>query len=181
MRVVMLIALVSVLVVSGCTEQQPITEVSIPGHGNQIYAFHNDIRESLTVPVNNPAGIKALINSSNGMNLVFDGSSPQDNAYFTVVTTEVTEKISTYYSYEGKLFGFAPYYYMGEQWYDSGGVEINGPPSGPVLWLLGPSTGANGTSLRLENSTVYLSGDSYKGLTLASDKLALLVFNIDKV
>ncbi|KHO47666.1 MAG: seg [archaeon GW2011_AR5] len=182
-RVVLPILLISVIVISGCVEEQePVTEIYVPGHGNQIYAFHNDIRESLKVPVNNPEGIKALAAVSNGMYLVFDGSNPQDNAYFTIVTTEITQKISTYYSYEGRLFGFMPYYHIGSQWYDSGGKEINKPDfSGPVMWLLGPSTGANDTSVTLVNSTVYISGTSYNNLTLAGDKFVLLIFGIDRV
>src|SRR3989338_394196 len=177
------ILLISAVIISGCVEEQePVTEIYVPGHGNQIYAFHNDIRESLKVPVNNPEGIKALSAASNGMYLVFDGSNPQDNAYFTIVTTEITQKISTYYSYEGRLFGFRPYYYVDNQWHDADGSEINKPSlNGPVLWLLGPSTGAKDTSVNLVNSTVYISGTSYNNLTLSGDKFVLLVFGIDKV
>ena len=175
------LAIIAVVLVAGCAEQQPVTEISIPGHGNQIYAFHNDIRESLKVPVNDPEGIKALA-SYNGLNLVFDGSSGQDNSYFTIVTTELTQKLPVYFSYEGRLFGFRPYYYIGPQWYDADGIEIGEPSfSGPVLWLLGPSTGANETSLTLVNNTVYLQGTSYKNLTLAGVKFTLLLFNIDKI
>ena len=70
---------------------------------------------------------------------------------------------------------------MDNKWYNSTNEEIERPEfNGPVLWLVGPSA-ANETSLTLTNGTIYLSGDSYRGLTMVGDKLVLLFFGIDSV
>lgn len=178
-----LLMLIGVILIAGCVqEQEPVTELYVPGHGNQIYAFTNDIRESLLVKTNDPESIKDIGKSLVKLNIVFDGSNEQDNAYFRVVLVNLAAKLPTYYSYEGRLMYFDPYYFIGEKWYNSSSEEIQMPAfSEPVLWFSGPSTGANETSLTLENNTIYLRGESYKGLTLAGDKLALLFFQIDKI
>lgn len=175
-----LIGLVVLVFIAGCTEQQPITEISIPGHGNQIYTFTNDIREALRVKTNDPEGIKSTGKTLTKINIVFDGSNTQDNAYFRVVLINIGAKLPTYYAYEGRLVTFDSYYFIGDKWYNATSEEITKPNfTETVLWLSGPST-ANETSLTLKGNIIYLRGDSYKGLTLAGDKLVLLFFQIDK-
>jgi hypothetical protein len=178
-----IILLITLIAIAGCTQKyQPVTEISIPGHGNEIYTFNNDIREALRVHSNDPDEIKQIASQMDRMALVFDGSDQQDNAYFNVVVTDLSAKIPVFYSYEGRLFYFVPYYYLGDQWYNRTNDPIPKPDFDiPVLWLRGPSTGANDTSVNLVNNTVYISGTSYKNLTLAGDKFTLLVFGIDKI
>lgn len=182
-KIIIPLLLVVMALIAGCAEErQPITEISIQGRGSEIYTFSNDIHESLLVKTNDPNGIKAIGKTFTEMNVVFDGSNQQDNAYFRVVLTNINAKLPVYYSYEGRLISFNAYYFIDGVWYRSANETIEKPNfSSPVLWLIGPSTGANETSLRLENNTIYLSGESYKGLTLAGDKLVLLFFNIDSI
>ncbi len=175
-------ALVIVAIISGCTQELPVTEVSIPGHGSQIYTFSNDIRQSLLVKTNDPDGVKAMSASLTRMDIVFDGSNTQDNAYFRAVLISILAKLPVYYSYEGRLVYFDSYYFIGDTWYNSTNEEIEKPVfQDLVLWLSGPSTGANETSIILEDNVIHLNGDSYDGLTLAGDKLVLLFFGIDKI
>lgn len=177
----LVVLLLFVVFISGCAENTPVTEVVIPGHGSQVYTFSNDIRQSLLVKTNNPEGIKAIGRQFTVMNVVFDGSNSQDNAYFQVVLTNIVAKLPIYYSYEGRLVRFNSFYSVGDRWYNSTNEEIKKPEfNGPALWLVGPST-TNETSVMLTNNTIYLSGDSYKGLTMAGDKLVLLFFGIDSV
>ena len=181
MRKLIILVVFAVVLVAGCAQELPVTEVVIPGHGSQVYTFSNDIRQSLLVNTNDPEGIKAIGRQLTIMNVVFDGSNQQDNAYFQVVLTNIVAKLPIYYSYEGRLIRFNSFYFLDGQWYNSTNEEIERPEfNGPVLWLVGSST-ANDTSLTLTNNTIYFSGDSYKGLTLAGDKLVLLFFGIDSV
>ncbi len=176
-------ALLLVLLVAGCTQtaQQPITEITIAGHGNQIYTFTHDIRDSIRVQSNDPEGIKAIGDSFRNMTIVFDGSSEEDNGYARVVLVNFLAKVPVYYSYEGRLVKFNSFYYIGDTWYNSTNEEIEQPVfNGPVLWLVGPST-ATETSVNLVNNTIYLSGTSYKNMTMAGDKLTLILFGINEI
>ncbi len=172
------IALLMVILVSGCTEQKPLTEITIPGHGSQVYVFSHDIRESSKVPVNDREGIRNVFLENDEIKIVFDGSSETDNAYFRVVVINIVEKLQAYFAYEGKVLRFKSYYHIGDIWYDGEG-EIGKPDLTNALWFLGPDTGAKETSLALKDSTIYLQGTSYRNLTMAGDKLALVVMNVD--
>ncbi len=178
----LLLLLTAVVLVAGCAEQASLKELYIPGHGDQIYAFSSDINEALRVSTNDPEGIKEIGKSLETLNIVFNSSDAQDNAYFRVILIDIVSKLSTYYPYEGRLVYFNTYYYSGENWYNSSNEQLQQPSfSGPVLWLYGPATGANETSLTLEGNNIYLRGASLAGLRLASDKLVLLFFQIDKL
>jgi hypothetical protein len=172
------IAVICVIIVAGCVQEEvALKEISIPGH-NDIYTFSNDIRDALKVESNNPAAIKSQFYEGE-MSVVFDGSSPQDNAYFTVVMTNIMAKVPTYLAYEGVLIKFQPYYFIGETWYNRNGDEIEKPKLANVLWLKGPSTGAEETSVNIINNTIILQGTSYQNLTLAGDRLVLEVMGIN--
>lgn|SRR3989338_1854212 len=180
--IILALAILAIILVAGCAEQkQPQNEIYIQGHGDQIYTFANDINEALKVSTNDPEGIKSIGRSFSKMNIVFNGSDQQDNAYFRVVLVNIGAKVPSYFSYEGRLVYFDTFYFLDEGWFNSANEQIPQPLfADPVLWLRGPATGANETSLMLENNTIYLNGDSYKGLTLAGDKFVLLLFGIDK-
>ena len=176
------ILMVSIILVAGCVQQEEVSikEVSIPGH-NDIYTFTNDLRESLQVAADDPQEIRQKF-FSGSMNLVFDGSSQQDNAYFTVIMTNIMAKIPIYLAYEGVLMEFQPYYFVENVWYDRSGNEIEKPAlTGPTLWLRGPATGAENVSLSVTDNNITLQGTSYKELTLAADKLVLIVMDISSI
>ena len=173
---------------SGCIEQnnnlpgEEIKEIMVEGHGNQIYRFSFDIRESLKIASNDPAGIKELFSNSNAFIIVFDGSSEEDNAYFTVVLINTIDKMQTFASYEGELIFFDTLYYEGEQWYNRTGGEIEQPDFvDPVIWLLGPSTGATETSVNREGNIIYIQGTTYENLVKAADKFSLIFMGVEKV
>jgi hypothetical protein len=179
---IIIISILAVLVVAGCSQpRQPVTEIQVPGHGTEIYVFSNDVYEALKVTSNDPDGIKLIGNTFEHMDIVFNGSSEQDNAYFRVVLVNMLAKVPLYFSYEGRLVTFTPYYFIDDKWYDSANETAKPDFKDTVIWLNGPNTGALDTSVNLEGNTIYLSGTSYKNLTLAGDKLTLLLFNIDQI
>ncbi|MEM7819430.1 MAG: hypothetical protein QXD48_01215 [Candidatus Aenigmatarchaeota archaeon] len=176
-----ILLIVILILVSGCIQQKEIKEIMIPGHGNQVYTFENDIREALKVKTNNESGIKEIFLRNDHFNIVFDGSNQQDNAYFRVVLINMA-KIPIYFAYDGRIITFDYYYYIGEQWFNSTDGKITKPElKYPSIWFLGPNTGANETSVNLIDNVIYLQGTSYKNLTLAGDKLTLIVFGIEKI
>lgn len=171
----------SVLLVSGCVQQdKEIKEIIIQGHP-QIYSFSNDLREVLKVPVRNKAGMQSLFLESSSIDIVFNGTSTKDNAYFRVVLINMITKMQTYAANEGKQLLFRPYYFVGSKWYNSTNGEIEKPELGATIWLKGPETGAEETSVSADESIITVQGTSYKNLTLAGDRLILVVFGIDRV
>jgi hypothetical protein len=188
-KILIIIFVVSAFViVSGCTGQNaPITEITIPGHGQQIYQFSYDIRESQAITSDDPLLISLAAANADNINIVFDASSSKDNSYFQVIIINIIQKITTYYSYEGKVFvDFPVYYYIDvngtRTWYNKTNEEIQKPDlNETTLWLLGPSTGASETSVTLDGNIIYIQGTSYKNLTLAGDKFALIVMGIKEV
>jgi hypothetical protein len=177
-----MIILASIVIISGCTEEQKITELKIPGHGNQVYVFSNDIREVLKVPVSDPIEIQQLVWQSDRLNIIFNGSSQQDNAYFQVVAVNIVFKLQTFFAYEGKILQFPVFYYENDNWFNSTGDKLTVLNlEGANLWLLGPDTGAKSTSLYSLDNIIYLQGTDYKNLTLAGDKFALIVMGVDSI
>ncbi|MBI2578654.1 MAG: hypothetical protein HYW26_03010 [Candidatus Aenigmarchaeota archaeon] len=173
--------LFSVLLVSGCVQQQrEIKEITIPGHP-QIYSFSNDLREVLKVPVSGKADMQILFLQSSSIDIVFNGTSTQDNAYFRVVLIDMITKMQAYASNEGKQLTFRSYYFVDSKWYNSTNGEIEKPGLGTAIWLKGPETGAEETSVRADESIITVQGTSYKNLTLAGDRLVLVVFGIDRI
>ena len=182
MKKSLLILLVFTLIISGCVEEnKEIKELRIAGHGNHIYAFSYDIRESLKIPVNDPIAIKILVWQSDRLNIIFNGSSQQDNAYFQVLAINIVSKLQTFFAYEGKLLRFPVFYYENGKWFNSTEEIIIPDLKGANLWLLGPNTGASDTSLFSVNNIIYLQGTSSKNLTLAGDKFALVIMGIENV
>jgi len=182
MKIAYILLPILIVLAAGCVQQEDtqIREISIQGHAES-YTFSNDLRDVLEVPINDPAGIREQFFSSN-VNFVFDGSSRQDNAYFTVTMTNIMAKVPPYMAYEGRIIEFTPYYFVGDIWYDRKGEEIEKPElQGPVLRLKGPSTGAEDTSVRIENATITVQGTDYINIVLAGDRLVLAVMNIDAI
>lgn len=173
-------ALVMILLVSACVQQQEIKELRIPGHP-QIYAFSNDLREVLKVPVRDKPEIEALLLQSGSMDIVFNGTSGQDNAYFTIVVLNTVSKLQTYSYNEGKPLNFRSFYFVDEQWYNSTHDEIEKPVLGTTMWFKGPETGASETSVSAEDNIIIIQGTSYKSLTMAGDRLVLVAFGIERI
>lgn len=174
--------MIVVVVASACVQQpeKPLTELRIAGHP-QIYSFSYDLRESLKVPVQNKLEIQQLFSAADRVSFVWNGTSRQDNSYFKVVLINIYSKLSTYTVNEGKLMRFDFYYFVNDTWYNATDNEIPKPAVGTAIWLRGPETGADGTSVRLDGDVITLQGTSYKDLVLAGDRLVLVVFGIDSI
>ncbi len=175
-----IVLIVSVIVSACIQQQQEIKELRIPGHP-QIYSFSNDLRETLKVPVHGKAEIQRLFLTSDSIDVVFNGTSTKDNAYFTIVALNTVSKLQTYSFNEGKALNFRSFYFVEGKWYNSTNEEIDEPQLGTTIWMKGPETGANETSVSVEENIITIQGTSYKGLTLAGDRLVLIAFGVENI
>ena len=176
-----IIILFALVLIAGCVEQE-IKSLVIPGHGRHVYQFSHDIRDALEVPVNDPLAIKKVVWQSDRLNIIFNGSSQQDNTYFQVVVINIIAKLQTFFAYEGKILQFPVFYYEDGKWFNSTLEQVAVPDlQGANLWLVGPDTGAVDTLLYSTGNIIYLHGTTYKNLTLAGDKFALVVMGIDSI
>ena len=173
------ILLVIVLLISGCVQQQqPVTEVTIPGHPT--YTFSNPIDEALKYPVGNEIEIVRSILKSKELNIVFNGSSAEDDAYFQAVLYNIVTKLQTFFVYQGSILRVQTFYFIGDQWYNLTSNTTAPDIEGLTIWIRGPNTGATENSIKLENSTIYIQGLTYKNLTLAGDRLVLAALGVQK-
>ncbi len=179
MKYAAILSIIVLALVAGCLQEQPLKEIVIPGQ-EAIYVFTYDIRESIKAASDNEKTIRSLFVDSVSMNIVYDGSSNQDNAYFIVALTNIGNKLRPYMANTGRFVKFDYYYYIGDYWYNSTDDIVDKPNlTGPTLMLKGPETGATETSVRLnDNNTVVVQGTSYRNLTLAADKLSLIIFDV---
>ncbi len=187
MKYLVAVGLLLAVLVAGCAQPpqyEPITEISIPGH-QQIYAFNNDIRQSILVKAESEQEIRGLFESSRHINVVFNGTDEMDNGMFRIALIDISAKIPFYFAAQGKETAMDIYYFLtdnGTQWYDYKEDPINEPAlSGLTLWLKGPATGATETSVTLQGNTVVLQGTDLRNVSLAADKLTLIVFGINNL
>lgn len=185
MRYAVFLALIISVAIAGCVQpEQPITEIEIPGHP-QIYVFSNDIRQSILVKAESQQEMHDLFQNERRLNIVFNGTDELDNGMFRIALIDISSKIPFYFAAEGKSTAIDIYYFLAEngtQWYNSTEDRIEQPRlNGLTLWLQGPATGAVETSVTLDGKTVLLQGTSQKNVSLAADKLALIVFGINNL
>lgn len=179
-----LIGLILVVLLSGCTAKQaPITVLK---QGFAEYSFSGDVREALNIGVNNTEQIAWNLNSPKKINVVFDGLSPNDNGYFQVTLFNMFSKLDTYWQSNNIDTPVKEkFYYLGNpdgDWFDATGNKTTRPNFDyPVLWLTGPNTGAKETSIKFEGGPIYLSGTSAKSLNMVGDRLALIAMGINSV
>ncbi len=175
------IPLIAIVLIAGCTQQTPITEVMIPGHGSQIYQFSYDIRESVKVAANDEPGIRNLIRNSDRLAIIFNETATgEEKSMFQQLVINVANKLPTYFSYEGKLLAMNVLYYGEDGYLYNGTRERTELPPDAKVMLLGPTTGATGTSVNIKGDIITLQGMDRKGVVLAGDKLALIVMGIDE-
>lgn len=173
--------IISVVLVSACVQQQQeITEIVIPGHP-QVYSFSNDLREVLKVPVYGKPEIQQLFLTSDSIDIVFNGTSGQDNAYFTIVALNTVSKLQTYATNEGNALRFRTFYFVDDKWYNSTNEVIDEPQLRTTIWMKGPETGAVDTSVSVDGNIITIQGTSYRNLTIAGDRLVLVAFGIERI
>jgi hypothetical protein len=181
-------AILAIILITGCTQtsaEQPITNLTFPGH-SIMYTFNNDIRESILLDVPQYSGIRSLFYRESTINIVFNGTNEQDNGMFQVPLIDFTAKVPFYLAAEGKNETLRLFYYVDEgnvtQWYDFENNQIDKPDfDGTVIWLRGPMDGANSTSIRLENNTIFVQAQNNRNMSVAFDKLTLIVMGIDNI
>lgn len=173
------LAIIAVIAASACV--QPIHEITFPGHGRQVYTFDSDIREALEVPINDPVSAKLAFDIATRVNIVFNGSSQEDNGFFRVVLINLA-KIPIFYSYDGRALDFSYFYYLNETWFNETGEEIKKPAlTETTVWLKGPSTGAVRTAVIVDGNRITIEGTSFENLKKAGDRLTLAVFGINSI
>lgn len=166
------ISIISIILISGCVQQEkPITNITI---GNVEYSFSNDIREAMKVPVANRSSIQELALLSQEIHIVFDCSVAEEKPSISVSAFNVVSIIQNYLVAHGSFTHFDTYCFQGEKWYNSTDNEAQ-KPAGTILWFKGPKTGANGTSVYVENTTITIEGTDHKNMTLAADAFSLAV------
>lgn len=171
--------LIIAVVVSACVQPQTeLKELYMPGHGNQIYSFSYDIRESVKVKSSDEAKMSGFLAKTNKLTIIFNSTSEEDNAAFQVAVFNLASKLPTYYSYEGKLLRIDVLYYNADGYLYNKTKERASLPENAKILLLGPNTGAKETSVSLDGNSIILQGVTKKGVGLAGDKLALIAMNI---
>lgn len=180
MRIYLLIlAIVAAIVVAGCVQQpQPITNITIDGVD---YSFANDVREALKVPVNDRFQIQQLMIYSKNISVIFDCSIPEEKPTISVVAYNAVSTIQNYLISHGTFAYFNTYCFIDDQWYDARDNSTTKPSLGATIWFKGPKTGANRTSVLIENNTVVIQGTDHKNMTLATDAFSLAFLGISKI
>ncbi len=152
---------------SGCIfQERNVTSIAIY---DTEYRFNTNLLESLKIPINDPAGAKALFDNATLVCLVFDGSNEQENSYFVVVSYNVVLKLTTYYTNFNDSKNFTAC--------NSSEAE----KADAIIELKGPRTGATDNSVILEGKKVVIQGRTSKELEKAGDRLILAVFGIERL
>jgi hypothetical protein len=170
-----LAVLAVIILVSGCVQQQELREIRISGQGNQVYVFSYDIRESVKIKASNETSIRSLLRTDS-INILYNGTNEQDLAYFNVALFNIREKLRTFYTYNGILLKFYPFYYTADSLVNFSNASI----SNPTIEIRGPNTGATETSVTVNEKAVLVQGTASRNLQLAADRLVLVVFGIDE-
>jgi len=163
MRSLLTASLIFVLVLcSLCVEEQKnITSIEID---NQIYQFNTNLYESDKIKCNDEYGVKSLFDSSHKFCIAFDNSSQTDNSYCTVVSYNLVFKITRYYTLSNRTVNFS--------------VCSPEEQRDLTIWLKGPNTGADETSVMLTDSTITVQGTDFNNLEMAGDNLILIIFGV---
>ncbi|MBI5332616.1 MAG: hypothetical protein HZB65_03520 [Candidatus Aenigmarchaeota archaeon] len=183
---VFVISLIIVIAVSGCINQEetPKELYNITKDGVE-YVFLNNIYDTMNMSVEDGSSIRKTINEPLSVKIAFNGSNSEDNAYFSVVSYNLVEKLKNYYIYtRGKMVDFSA-------------VNLNGseqfPYGSTIILLKGPNTGANITRVYYDNACVYngvvvakfsrcivIEGTDYSGLVKASERLMLFLLEYEQ-
>lgn len=184
-KILPLAFLAAILVVSGCTGSSG-NIIKLPGHGDQLYQFSYDVAETLQIPVNSPDSIKQIMDNNDHYTFVFDGSDTADNGRFRVSIINIVTKLKIYYSIEKDVVlgtgNFNAYYFIENnntrEWYLNE-EKVQAPLlRNPTIWLRGPSSGNNETSVNINGNIVYINGASGRGIERAADRFVLAVFAV---
>ena len=180
MKNVLILALFSVIFISGCIqEQEPVFFVKIPGHPES-YQFSYNIRDTVNIESTYPQEVRNMILQSDRIVFVINATESETSpGHYSVAATNIIQKLKSYQLYNGKLINeYATYIYDNQEtmWLNESG-EIQPDFTGAALWL---EIGSDKTSVDAENDKIYVRGISPEDMVKAADKLALIFMNIDK-
>ncbi|MFC2143586.1 hypothetical protein ACFLQN_04270 [Candidatus Aenigmatarchaeota archaeon] len=196
-----IILLILLIAIAGCVEPQKeeeITKINIARHGAQVYEFSHNILDTLRdVPINDTETIKNVSDQSSTFNIIFDDlASPEEKARYSVVSYNIIIKLKTFYAYErGIALGeenFNSYYHSDGTWFyneqeildanDENIIDhLNTDQESITIWLMGPDTGVEETSVEIEDRIVYIKGKTGKEIEIAADRFILAVFGFNDV
>ncbi|MCX6815951.1 MAG: hypothetical protein NT120_03805 [Candidatus Aenigmarchaeota archaeon] len=180
--ILIIIVIAAYFLISAYTTPQTkkITEITLPDQPNTVYTFSSDVRDALRYPASSTDNIRYVLFNSNKINIVFNGTSAEDDTYFYTVIFNTIWKMQQFFVNNGKLVDFQQFYFINGTWYVSANETTVKPNiTGPIIWIRGPNTGALNNSIELINNTIFLQGTTYGNLTLAGDKLALITLGVD--
>lgn len=172
---ILVIAVIVVASVIYILIQTPIPEeVTKIQYENVIYTFSHDIYDSDKITIENKYEIIALMQSENGIRIVFnDTENPiNDVPYFKTTGINLAERVSAYYVYtKSQVFLWGITQPLSNTTLDE-----------PTVLIRGPESGANATSVSLFNeNTILVQGLTPKELEMAGDKLLLEFIGINFV
>lgn len=163
MKKVILLVL-ALVILSGCAQKNELMQLKINGEN---YDFSEDIRQSIKIPVQNVSEIYSMLKNQNIV-IAFNGSSGKDNGYFAVAAYNLVFKMSKYRAQEGMPANFSSAVFE----------NLTVQKDDTVIIFKGPNTGASENSVSLAGNIIVVQGMTYKNITLASDRLSLLMLGI---
>ncbi|MFH0837009.1 MAG: hypothetical protein V1870_02680 [Candidatus Aenigmatarchaeota archaeon] len=179
-----LIFIFLIIAVSGCINQQeePKRLYNITQDGVE-YIFLNNIYDTMNMTIEDSVNVNKTLYSPLKVIVAFNGSSTEDNAYFSVVSYNLVEKLKNHYIYtRGILTEF-----------EAINLEEKKPSvASTIIVLKGPNTGANSTRIYYDNACivdgvmisqysrcVIIEGADYNGLVIASERLVLFLMDYE--
>ena len=167
MKAVLVIFLAFVAITAGCIGQQPMEEIHILEKDGVEYEFSTDVREAAKIEVIGETQIFDSIALANNVSIIFREGG--DNAIFAKAGFDLTNKLQFYYVYtQDRIVGI-----RGFEMVNASMAE------GTIIEFIGPTTGANETSVSLQNETIIVRGTTNQTFALAVDRLALVLFPDD--
>jgi hypothetical protein len=167
-------AIISIIFIAGCIGQSQDKPFFILKDGERCiqYNFKADVRDIAEVPVAGKLGIQELLFSSSRLNILFE-SQPDDNPGFALASFAFTNKLAIYnLQVLGRVIEVQGYDTANQTYLD----ELNfSSRTGLDIILKGPNTGAEDTSVRLQDRAIVVQGNSTASLELAGERLALIM------
>lgn len=131
------------------------------------YVFSSNIYDAINVPLPDAPEIYNNIMSADRIAILFTDNK-QDNSMIATASIGITSKLAYYYTYtQTRVVNITGYNLLNLS---------NATLDGTLIELRGPNTGANETSVKLENGRIILQALNASGLELVSDRIALLLF-----
>ena len=149
------------------------------------YVFSNNIYNTLnSTVIEDKQYIKNALDSPVSVVIAFNGSSAEDNSYFSVVSYNLVDKLKNYYVYsKAKIVKFAAIDLQQNKTISKGNT---------IIFFQGPNTGAKNSSVYYDNACVIdgavvstfsrciiVQGTDYAGLVKASERLVLHIIDFN--